>query len=227
MLPKSRAVLSLIAMLTALVGLGACRSVPELRLAGDIASPAGLAEGRRLLEAGRAVEAVGAFRRYLRENGADLSGLNALAITYAELGRSDLAAEMFGRALALKPDDPATLNNIGFAALRRADGKLARRYLERARQASNELAEIEGNIERLLLLEMIEHARSRTPVFRQAAWHGPDQQPSAIIHLSTGRSRSPSSSSGPKETATPSPPQPVLIDFMTVNDPFQPSSVSK
>ena len=73
---------------------GACGSAPELRLAGETASPASLAEGRRLLEEGRAVEAASAFRRHLRENGSDLKGLNGLAIAYGELGRPDLAAEI-------------------------------------------------------------------------------------------------------------------------------------
>ncbi len=218
---------SLLMMLTLLAALGACRSAPELRPVAATVSPASLAEGKRLLEQGRAVEAVSAFRRHLRENGADLSGLNALAIIYAELGRADLAAEMFGRALALKPDDAATLNNIGFAALRRADGRLARRYLEKARQQSESLDEIDGNIERLYLLDMIEQSMSRSPVLRKAAWHAPDQQPSAVIHLSIGQPAPRAPSPSPEETATTLPPKPTLIDFMSVNDPFMPSALSK
>jgi Flp pilus assembly protein TadD len=224
---KNGVLTSLLTVLALLAVLGACRSVPELRPSAENASPASFEEGKRLLEEGRTVEAVSTFRRHLREKGADLNGLNALAIAYAELGHADLAAEMFGRALALKPDDAATLNNIGFAALRRADGRLARRYLEQARRQGDMLDEIDGNIERLHLLEMVEAVRSRSPALRQAAWHGPEQQPSAVVHLSirkpTPRTPTPSA----EETATPTSPKPELIDFMTVNDPFSPNTRAK
>jgi Tfp pilus assembly protein PilF len=214
-------------MLTLLAALGACHSLPELRPTTENATPAGIAEGKRLLEAGRAVEAVSAFRRHLRQNGHDLNGLNALAIAYSELGRSDLAAEMFGRALALKPGDAATLNNVGFAALRRADGRLARHYLEKAREQNDGYDQIDGNIERLHLLEMIKQLRSRTPALRKAAWHAPDHQTPAIMQLSIPAPRSIDPSPPSKETAKPSPPKPELIDFMTVNDPFAPGPISK
>ena len=218
---------SILKMLILLVALGACSRMPELRPSTLSASPAGLVEGKRLLEEGRAVEAVSAFRRHLRQNGADLNGLNALAIAYTELGQSDLAAEMFGRALALKPDDAATLNNIRFAALRRADGRLARHYLEQARRQSDDLDEIDGNLERLHLLDMIEQLPSRTPALRQAAWHAPGKQPPAVAHLSISEPAPRAPSPSPKEAATPLSPKPELIDFMSVNDPFTPRPISK
>jgi len=139
--------------------LSACSDKPDLRVAGKAPSPISFAEGKRLLEAGRAAEAVTAFRTRLREYGADLQGLNGLAIAYSELGRPDLAADMFGRALTLKPNDPATLNNIGFSALRRADVVLARHYLEKAQQGEGGFDEIDGNLERLALFETFDKGR--------------------------------------------------------------------
>ncbi|MEM9441162.1 MAG: hypothetical protein AAGA73_11995 [Pseudomonadota bacterium] len=214
-------------MLALLVALCACGSGPELRLTPETTSPASLLEGKRLLDQGKAAEAVSAIRKHFRENGADLHGLNALAIAYAELGRVDLAADMFGRALALKPDDPATLNNIGFAALRRADSKLARRYLEEARRYSDGLDEIDGNLKRLHLLEMIERTRSRSTALRPAAWHSPDQQAQTVIRLPKGAPPVAPKSISTKPFVAPSPAKPILIDFMTVTDPFTPNAATK
>lgn len=227
MLSRIEARTSLLIMLTMLIALCACRSVPELRLSPDNAPPASLLEGKRLLDEGRAAEAVSAIRRHLRENGDDLHGLNALAIAYAELGRPDLAADMFARALSLKPDDPATLNNIGFAALRRADSKLARRYLEKARRHSDGLDEINGNLERLVLLEKIERTRSQTRALRPATWHGAGHQPNNVIRLPIRRSAPLPKPKAMKRYPTPSPPTTILIDFMTVSDPFDPSDATK
>ena len=134
---------------------------------------------------------------------------------------------MFARALALRPNDPATLNNIGFAALRRADSRLARRYLEKARRYGNGLDEIDGNLERLHLLEMIERSRSQTPALRPAAWHSPDHEPSNVIRLPVGHSALHPRSIPTKPYPAPSPPKPMLIDFMTVTDPFAPNAAMK
>ncbi|MDH3662417.1 MAG: tetratricopeptide repeat protein [Alphaproteobacteria bacterium] len=192
------------ACLCALIAASGCSAGPDLRVSNQDAPLASIAEGRQLLDQGRAVEAVSAFRRYLRREGGDLRGLNGLAIAYSELGRQDLAAEMFARALALAPDDPATLNNIGFSALRRADARLARRYLEKARGQSGDLEEIEGNLARLALLEAIERRPASPPTYRQAMQAARQDRSSSIA-----------------PDATPSAPSPAaLIDFTAVNDPF-------
>lgn len=216
-------------LLCALLAVSACRAAPELRLAEEAATPASIAEGRRLLEQGRAVEAVSAFRRRLREEGPDLQGLNGLAIAYSELGRSDLAADMFGRALALEPDDPVTLNNIGFSALRRADARLARRYLEKAQSRSGELEEIEGNLKQLALLETIDRRRVARPGLRLAALHQEQMRSSSVFQLALPKNgrRLPPATAGPEQSTAPdlkertSPPlSRDMIDFMSVTDPF-------
>lgn len=217
----------MLALASVLLAVSACSNLPELRPVEAPEAPAGLAEGRRLLEEGRAIEAVSAFRRHLRLRGDDVQALNGLAIAYGELGRSDLAAEMFGRALALEPDDPATLNNIGFSALRRADGRLARHYLEKAQSGHGAFDEIEGNLEGLALLDTIERSRSSRPVLRQAAWHTEDHQPAAVIRLSMPKTRHHQRSNPPKSKTVSTPSGPTLIDFTTVIDPFSAGAAGK
>lgn len=218
---------SMLAVMIMAIALGACRAMPEVRPADGSASPADVAEGRRLLTEGRAVEAVTAFRQYLRQHGPDVQGLNGLAIAYGELGKLDLAAEMFGRALALEPDDPATLNNIGFSALRRADSRLARRYLEKAQHGKGTFEEIDGNFSRLALLEMIERTRSADVVLRKAAWHPADHQPEGVIHLSMPVRKHGARPGPPAPNAKPAKPASTLIDFTTVIDPFSPAAIPK
>lgn len=197
--------------------LWACSAKPNLRVANHEITPISFAEGRRLLEEGRAVEAVEAFRAALRKGGASVSGLNGLAIAYGELGKPDLAAEMFARALALKPNDPATLNNIGFAALRRADVELARHYLERAGAGKGDLAEISGNLKGLALLEKAERELPARRASLRAAFHNNETDPKPAIHLSIAR---PAPDLGPSSHSKPASSTATLIDFAAVNDPF-------
>lgn len=199
---------SAVAVLYALMAMGGCSAGPDVQIAGEPAPGISIAEGRRLLEEGRAVEAVTAFRQLLRRQGADLQALNGLAIAYSELGRADLATEMFSRALTMAPDDAATLNNIGFSALRRADVMLARHYLTRAHGRNGELEEIEGNLARLALLERIE-LRS-APAFVLPAFVEKDA--TQVVE------RSPVSHGDEAEVSRD--PTTTMIDFTTVMDPF-------
>jgi len=106
-------------------GLSACAAwrgdEPSIRLAEIDKTTGSLDAATSLLDQGKVVEAVTAFRKLLREHGPSLKLLNGLAIAYGELGRRDLAVDTFAKALAIAPDDPATYNNIGFAALRRRE----------------------------------------------------------------------------------------------------------
>lgn len=204
-------------ILCVLSTLWSCSAKPGLRVASNEAAPVSIVEGKRLLEEGQAVEAVAVFRAARRTDGASVDILNGLAIAYGELGKPDLAAEMFGRALALKPNDPATLNNIGFAALRRADAVLARHYLERADAGTSDLAEISGNLEGLALLEKARRERlSRRASLRAAAFSDEiDVKPRMSLSIANPAPDLNPSSRPPltQSTAT-------LIDFAAVNDPF-------
>ena len=183
---------ALVPFLGALLILTGCQVSPDIRLAQAPASTVSITEGRRHLEDGRADMAVTAFRQVLRKDRKDLQALNGLAIAYSELGREDLATEMFSRALSIAPNDAATLNNIGFSALRRADAMLARHYLMKAQSRNADLEEVEGNLARLAMLETIAHR----PAFERS------QRPGNI------------------DSIPPVQPSISVIDFTTVLDPF-------
>ena len=149
-----RLALLTVGMLSGLSACGPSASIKaSLRPSGDDPALISIVAAQALVGEGRHVEAISAFRRLLRQDGPSIGVLNGLAIAYAELGRPDLAADHFAEALALAPDDPSTLNNIGYAALRRKEPGLARRYLERAKAAGGEAEEIAGNLAVLQVLE--------------------------------------------------------------------------
>ncbi len=143
------------------VGVSACTSQfakdSSLKLAPADEETTSLKHAIQLIDQGKAVEAATAFRSLLRADGPSLPVFNGLAIAHAELGRPDLAADFFAQALALSPDDPVTLNNIGFAALRRQDTNLARRYLQMAKKVGEGTPEINANLN---ALERFENQRA-------------------------------------------------------------------
>lgn len=209
------------------LALTGCSAKTELRAVGMPASPLSIAEGRRLLDEGRAAEAVAAFRKLIRQEGDDLRALNGLAIAYSELGRPDLAAEMFSRALAMAPGDPATLNNIGFAALRRANVPLARHYLEKASGQKSDHQEIAGNLEGLAVLEEIDRGQNRTPDRLRQALHATPERSRAVHHVTlrtdvfeTASLVSPTPTSTLAPTPAPNASPTAMIDFTAVIDPF-------
>ncbi len=218
----------LFAVLLAFLAMGGCHIGPDLRVAGDAGSKVTFDAGERLLEEGRAVEAVTAFRRRIREEGVDLKALNGLAIAYNELGRPDLAAEMFSRALAMAPDDPGTLNNIGFSALRRADERLARHYLEKAQRGHGDHVKIGGNLARLALLEKMNRSLPARSAPAPAAMAKEDQRLSDAIHITLPRRGVQTASITPAPEVRQPAPLPVsMIDFTAVTDPFSRRSAAE
>lgn len=223
MSPSCRSFLRCIVACCAMFAATGCSAKPELRAIGAPAAAVSIGEGKGLLEQGRAVEAVAAFRALLRRNGDDLQGLNGLAIAYSELGRPDLAAEMFARALAMAPDDPATLNNIGFAALRRANTPLARHYLKKASGRNSDHQEILGNLEGLAFLEAIDRGAYRSASKLGRTFDATSDSSPVVRRIAY---RSAHQSDDP-ETASPVSPTPQLnasptamVDFTAVVDPF-------
>ena len=210
-------------VLCAVLAIAGCSTQPALRPVGHPPSPISMVQAKQLLGQGRAAEAVSAFRKLLRQGGDDLQGLNGLAIAYSELGRSDLAAEMFSRALAIAPNDPATLNNIGFSALRRADASLARHYLEKAdrQKGDRDHDEIEGNLAGLALLERFERMPSTRPAMTRAALLSWDKRSASVNHLKLPKNGRQVTAAFAALDVTPSePPKAIMVDFTTVFDPF-------
>lgn len=151
-----------------------CAQTTEVRVATSevsLVEELSFQQARTLVDSGKVPEAITAFRKLLRVSGPSLPVLNGLAIAYAEFGRPDLAARYFAEALALAPDDPATLNNIGFAALRRKDVDLARHYLERAERAGGDVPTVRRNLEIVAHLDV---SGLRSPAADTALTRAPD-----------------------------------------------------
>lgn len=71
-----------------------------------------LARGDLLFSRGEYALALDAFRRAVRNDPADAHGLNGVAISYAAMGRHDLAREFFELALARAPQDARITRNF-------------------------------------------------------------------------------------------------------------------
>lgn len=209
-----------------LLGLSGCVSPdqeqPILRPAKTNAEVVSFDHARQLLERGKNAEAITAFRTLSRQDGASIPVLNGLAIAHAELGRPDLATGLFAEALAISPNDPGTLNNIGFAALRRNEAELAHRYLKRAEQHGDNVPEISGN---LALLNRLER---RTGVLATRSAHPSTASVDKTFKLqretaSTVRLSSIGTASdryATHHTPVPLPSSATLIDFSELFDPW-------
>jgi tetratricopeptide (TPR) repeat protein len=71
-----------------------------------------LARGDLLFSRGEYALALDAFRRAVRNDPADAHGLNGVAISYAAIGRHDLAREFFELALSRAPEDARIQRNF-------------------------------------------------------------------------------------------------------------------
>ncbi|WP_327752128.1 tetratricopeptide repeat protein [Sphingobium sp. SJ10-10] len=71
-----------------------------------------LARGDLLFSRGEYALALDAFRRAVRNDPTDAHGLNGVAISYAAMGRHDLAREFFELALARAPQDARIARNF-------------------------------------------------------------------------------------------------------------------
>lgn len=147
-------------VLAAMAGLltGACTPTAyELRpTSAGFAESSGVADpyadGKRQLEAGRHGLAVQRFRQALAQDRGSIEVLNGLAVAYAGLGRARIAAVYFERALDLRHDDVATLNNYGRLLLQEGRLQDARLMLDLAAQFASgaELRVVQANRAQLL-----------------------------------------------------------------------------
>lgn len=97
------------------------------------------------------------FRVALVRAPKSLDHLNAVAATYDQLGRFDLAERYYALALGVDPNSVQTLNNIGYSFLMQKDYVSARYYLNQAAKlthAENEFSGVVGA--NLVSLDMAE-----------------------------------------------------------------------
>jgi len=73
------------------------------------------ADGRALLGASNVTEALAKFRQALAESQHSLDALNAIAVSYDRLGRSDIARTYYEQGLAIDPASPLLLNYLGYS----------------------------------------------------------------------------------------------------------------
>ena len=73
------------------------------------------ATGKRLLAADDPVGALAAFKRSLTVSPNSVDALNAVGVSYDQLGRTDLARSFYEAGLAIDPASPRLLNNLGYS----------------------------------------------------------------------------------------------------------------
>jgi tetratricopeptide (TPR) repeat protein len=106
--------------------------LPSSAIANNQDEAAALAEGRSLLAAGNAAQAISVFRIALGQNAGSVAVLNGIAIAYDRLGRIDLARQHFEMALALEPGAGDIAYNLGWTLHRAGQQRAAIAWLQRA-----------------------------------------------------------------------------------------------
>jgi tetratricopeptide (TPR) repeat protein len=95
-------------------------------------------DGKLHLSEGRPGLAIERFRQALAQDRGSIDALNGLAVAYARLGRTEVAESYLQRALDLRYDDVATLNNYGYLLVEAGRWLEARPLLELAAQFAGE-----------------------------------------------------------------------------------------
>jgi hypothetical protein len=140
------------------------------------------ATGKQHFSAGRLGLALEDFQTALQEQGPSVDRLNALAATYDRLARFDLADRIYRQALALDPNAPQTLNNIGYSYMLRGRPDLAAAYLARAQSVAKSDPVIGANLARVATSlqggEEVQPVPAAPEPVRQAEARRPAPQPS-------------------------------------------------
>lgn len=129
---------------------------------------AALAEGRSLLAAGNAAQAISAFRLALGQDARSVAALNGIAIAYDRLGRIDLARQHFEQALALEPEAADIAYNLGWTLHRAGQSRAAIPWLQRA-SAGNDGRAAAAARRALLLVAAALEAGATSPAVRDEA----------------------------------------------------------
>ncbi|WP_207789958.1 tetratricopeptide repeat protein, partial [Sandarakinorhabdus oryzae] len=110
--------------------------LPATAVAGQDVETA-LSEGRSLLVAGNAAQAISAFRLALAQDNSCVAALNGIAIAYDRMGRIDLARQHFEQALSIEPDAGDIAYNLGWTLHRAGQSRAAIPWLQRASAGSD------------------------------------------------------------------------------------------
>lgn len=132
--------------------------LPSSAIANNQDEAAALAEGRSLLGAGNAAQAISVFRLALGQNAGSVAALNGIAIAYDRLGRIDLARQHFEMALALEPDAGDIAYNLGWTLHRAGQHRDAIAWLQRASSSDDGRAAASARRALLLVAAALENA---------------------------------------------------------------------
>lgn len=132
--------------------------LPSSAIANNQNEAAALAEGRSLLAAGNAAQAISVFRQALGQNAGSVAALNGIAIAYDRLGRIDLARQHFEMALALEPGAGDIAYNLGWSLHRAGQHRDAIAWLQRASSSNDGRAATAARRALLLVAAALENA---------------------------------------------------------------------
>lgn len=93
--------------------------------------------GRGLLAIGDVTGAMAAFRQALLEAPQSVDALNGVGICYDRLGRYDISRGYYDSALAIEPNSPLVLNNLGYSLYLQGQHAAAIPILQRAAEAGD------------------------------------------------------------------------------------------
>jgi len=133
-------------------------NLPSSAVANNQNETAALAEGRSLLAAGNAAQAISVFRIALGQNAGSVAALNGIAIAYDRLGRIDLARQHFEMALALEPGAGDIAYNLGWTLHRAGQHRDAIAWLQRASSSDDGRAATSARRALLLVAAALENA---------------------------------------------------------------------
>jgi Flp pilus assembly protein TadD len=102
--------------------------------------------GKAYLMAGQTGLAIDSFLKAVSKNPKSVQALNALAATYDDMHRFDLADHYYNAALEIDPHSAQTLNNLGYSYLLRGDYAAAKQYLDQSKKLAAGNSTVNANL---------------------------------------------------------------------------------
>ncbi len=148
----SKSILTRSGLLTLMLAgvVSACAGdTPDVRVASSTVLHEGsaMARGKEHFSAGRYGLALTEFRSAVANSPMSIEALNALAATYDQIQRFDLADQFYQRALTHAPTSSQTLNNVGYSYMLRGKFDVASAYLREAKRVDAMNTTVTANLE--------------------------------------------------------------------------------